>query len=323
MNGGTDPLDQEILNMMHDRVRLLVFGIYSRMPAEDEGKSLIRVGGSGLLVAPSLALTARHVGQELHRTDANLCDYLMRRKGTFDLPYEVRLFQVPGSNGSPRAWEVSESLETPVTDIDVMRVCANDGGACGTDQAERLPYFEWSLSPPPVGSVVQMFGFPRSEIEVQPDGKLTFNVSYFLQESTVTEVFEGQRDRGMYRFPGFRMDRSVDHGFSGGPVIWNDRLCGIVSGGVMGQEGQGTYAASLWPLGLNGRTQPGRGTLPTGSALVQLLADEQIVRSEEWSNIQGRISVSEDAGGQAVACIAPERDDSRRRKRPDQVPEAQ
>ena len=61
------------------RATPLVFGVFGQT-YDEEGQRIVRVGGSGIFVAPFQALTARHVSRDLFRTDPSRADELNRRK---------------------------------------------------------------------------------------------------------------------------------------------------------------------------------------------------------------------------------------------------
>src|SRR5262245_1646626 len=67
--------DTEILIQ---RAPALVFCIFGHFDGLD-GRRIVRVGGSGMFIAPFQALTARHVCRDLFRTDSNRADDLYRR----------------------------------------------------------------------------------------------------------------------------------------------------------------------------------------------------------------------------------------------------
>ena len=127
-------------------------------------------------------------------------------------------------------------------------------------------------------------------MDVTPQGDLiNIGLKYVLQEGSVTDVYELRRDRGLYSFPCFRIDKPVNHGFSGGPVFWRGKLCGIISGG----SDDDTYVASLWPLTLLKYKYPGMGALG-GEKTFSDLFDSRELHSEDWPRIKDRIAKKRD-----------------------------
>jgi hypothetical protein len=107
----------------------------------------------------------------------------------------------------------------------------------------------------------------------------------------------------MFNFPGFQINKPVDYAFSGGggPVFWEDRLCGIVSGGTIDDD---TYAASLWPLCLLEYEYPDLGALGVKRVLGELF-ERGLLRSQDWRHIKDRIAKRYDAEGKPYAEMAP------------------
>jgi len=283
----------------------LVFGIFSHMD-DQAGRRVVRVGGSGVFVAPFQALTARHVCRDLWRIDPERFDDLDKRtRGYFEPPHSSGLFQVSeGSHGSVRSafWAVNRTWDPVFTDICFMEVSADSGAALEMQFGMPTRFFEWSLLPPPVGSHVVVLGFPKTEIEIW--GELwKINVKYVMQEGTVADVFEQKRDSGMYSFPCFSIDKPVDPGFSGGPAFCDARLCGVVSGGSLA-DADVTYVATLWPLCLMEYEYPDQGGLGRKRALSELF-ERGVLRSDDWPNLRGRILKAYGDDGKPYARIAP------------------
>jgi hypothetical protein len=180
-----------------------------------------------------------------------------------------------------------------------MEVFAHEDEAAGMER-QMAGFFDWALVPPPVGSHVVMLGYPKTDIA--PIGNLmNINLNYVLEEGEVSDVCEHGRDRGMFNFPGFRINKIIDHGFSGGPVFWEDRLCGLVSGGTIDD---GTYAASLWPFCLLEYEYPDLGALG-GKRVVGELFECGVLRSQDWLGIKDRISKKYDPEGKPYATMRP------------------
>jgi hypothetical protein len=102
----------------------------------------------------------------------------------------------------------------------------------------------------------------------------------------------------MYSFPCFRIDKPVNHGFSGGPVFCRGKLCGIISGGF----DDDTYVASLWPLCLLNYKYPDRGALGSERSFADLFDSGELL-SEDWPGIKNRISKRYDENGKSYAFI--------------------
>jgi len=290
------------------RASRLVFGVFGQMINHDDER-VVRVGGSGIFIAPFQTLTARHVNRDLFRIDPMREDNLNRRVRAaelnartdyFDLQHSAVLFQARfGRNPRGLLWHVRRVWDSNITDISLFEVYA-EGDEAGGMENEMRGFFEWSLLPPPVGSHVLMLGYPQTNIRTDGD-LLNINLTYVLQDGYVTDIYELSRDRGMFPFPCFRIDQPVDHGFSGGPVFWEDKLCGIVCGGDLDN---GTVAASLWPLCMLEYQYPDLGILGEQRVFSSLF-ESGVLRSRDWPRIRERIEKRYDDNGMPYAYIAP------------------
>jgi hypothetical protein len=302
-------MDRDLEILIH-RATSLVFGVFGQIEGQD-GERIARFGGSGVFVAPFQGLTARHVTRDLFRIDPMREDELNRRVRAaelnartdyFELGHSSALFQAQFGR-APRAlfWHVRRVWDSNITDISLMEVFAEGDEAAGMEH-QMTGFFEWVLLPPPVGSHVVMLGYPLADIKTKGD-LLNIDLKYVMQDGQVTDVYESRRDRGMFPFPCFRIDKPVNHGFSGGPVFWEDKLCGIVSGGDLGN---GTVAASLWPLCLLEYQYPDLGTLGDKRVFGSLF-DSGVLRSGDWEQVRGRVTKEHDVEGKPYARIETDR----------------
>jgi hypothetical protein len=160
-------------------------------------------------------------------------------------------------------------------------------------------YFEWALLPPPIGAQVLMLGYPKTDI-IPFEDLLNVESNFVPQIGRVSKVCELRRDRGMVNFPCFHIDKPVDDGFSGRPVFWGERLCGIVCSGSL--EG-GTYAATLWPLCLMEYEYPDLGSFGVKATFGELF-ESRVLQSRDWPVVKHRISRRCDVDGKPYAHIA-------------------
>ena len=287
------------------RASSLAFGVFAQIK-DVNGDRLVRSGGSGIFISPFRGLTARHVTRDLFRIDETMADQLNKRVRVaednantdyFELPHSSVLFQAQlGRVPRPLLWHVSRVWDSPITDISLMEVFADGDEAAGNER-KMSGFFEWSLLPPPVGSRVITLGYPLSNVTTKND-LINIDLKYVLQEGRVAEIFELRRDRGMYSFPCFRIDKPVNHGFSGGPVFYRGKLCGIISGGF----DDDTYVASPWPLCLLNYKYPDLGALGSERSFADLFDSGELL-SEDWPGIKNRISKRYDENGKSYAFI--------------------
>lgn len=228
----------------------LVFGCYGW--TQDGSRRQIREAGSGIFVAPGLGVTARHVTESFRRLDeafggldrrATPLDVRHAPRKVLEPSYREMIYQISGRGelAVPREasfWQVSLDWPSHDTDITVLRILPLPDGS-NTTRERR--FFDWQLRPPPVGAMVRVFGFPNAKIEADPiEHVLDLNLE--MRPARVMEWFEPIRAHGFGEFPAFRLDRVLDFGFSGAPVLWNEHLVGVFSGPDV--------VATLWPLAL-------------------------------------------------------------------------
>jgi CBS domain-containing protein len=261
----------------------LVYGHYAWADLDRHQK--IEEAGSGILIAAGLGLTAKHVTKSFFKLDPQY-DALSRRSSVLDPQYRIikrksefasLVYQGP-YNGAERNWMPQVTWPSHDTDITCMVLEPRSDAAIRV--APTLQFFEWSLLPPKVGSVVTIYGFPGPEINVDAadDGREIHDLAVNLRVDSayVTEHCEAMKEHGLREFPGFLLDRELPHGFSGGPVLQKGRLVGIFSGP--------DYVASLWPLGLM--------TYPDTQEVEHSFAehfDSGEIRARGWRDVKGRM----------------------------------
>ena len=285
-----------------ETVAPIVFGSFSQGDDTD-GSEIVRIGGSGVFVAPCYAITARHVVRDSFNVNPARADDLRRRESGYTyFPFSSHLFQpsdIRDRNAEPIIWGVTRTWDPTITDICLLEVAPD--GALAIQRMNAMTSFpEWSLLPPPVGALVEMVGFPSSRVELN---KGSFGGSFKLtvQRAWVREIFEVRRDQGMYSFPCFSVDRPIDHGFSGGPVFHEGRLCGLVSGGSVTDE---TYVASLWPLCLMEIEYPNLGSMNKKERLADWFESRRL-RSIDWQLVRDRAAVAMEDQVQPHAFLRP------------------
>jgi hypothetical protein len=276
------------------RVARLTFGMFGTLGSGDLEAQAV---GSGIFVAPFMCLTAKHVSAALFSLEGR--DGLPKTRTVSQ--HSAGLFQVlepfqPGPNSSSALWHVDRSWTSPVTDIAVLQVSAEGELADQMQYDMKSKFLEWQVLPPPVGAEVMAIGFPGLGVVSNGGTELKIDAPFNVHRATVTEVFDEKRDAGMLNFPCFAVDQEWGHGFSGGPVTFEDRLCGIVSAGSGFDER--SFVASLWPLTLmtfdnefGQKTQFGQ------------LLDDGPIKSSDWLQAKPIIFQKDDEWGNPHAHI--------------------
>lgn len=273
------------------RAASLAFGIFGTLGDGSVGREdhEVREGGSGIFIAPFLAITARHVSKDLYRLGGR-----EEPRRPHLSSHAAHLFQCLDpfnpEAGATALWHVDRSWASPHTDITLLQVSAENEEAKRLQAEMPSRFFEWRLTAPPIGSTVWAIGFPQ--LCIRPDGKdLVVGAPFTLQELQVTKIYSLGRDRGMLSFPCFEVDGSVQHGFSGGPVFYEGKLCGIVASGSAFDNR--SHMTLLWPLTLMDYGNEFGGTSRFGDLL-----DRRGVVASDWREIRNRISKGENELGE-------------------------
>jgi hypothetical protein len=196
--------------------------------------------GTAVVVAPYLAITAKHVVE----------DHWTRNQGLWpeagDVVGDLSLFafQVP-PNGEACLWAVNRIWNSPHTDIAFLKL---------VPASARAATFQWrhlaiNALPPTVGSRVTAFGYHSSEIVSGPPILWRHDASN--SSGRVIDVHVEKRDSVLRKYPCFCTDARFDGGMSGGPVFnEGGEVCGLVCSGIApfdAEEGHTSYVTTLWP----------------------------------------------------------------------------
>ena len=211
--------------------------------------------------------------------------------------YSTSLFQHLNPLDEPDAaehsvWHVTHVWDSPLTDISAVQVAPVEGTT-----NDPAGYFPWQLLPPPLGARVYMIGFPGFTLHDFPKtDRLGIDMALTFQPASVIAVYAERRGRGMLNYPCFEVDRSVDPGFSGGAVIFENALCGIVSAASSFEEK--TWCSTLWPLAFLGLESELSSDIRMGD-----LFESRAILTLDWHNVRDRIEEREDEFGHSYAAI--------------------
>lgn len=198
------------------------------------------VGGTAVLIAPGLAITASHVFDEILAQFG----YQPNSKNAI---LDLYLNQL--STGA--CWYVCGSHTWVGTDITVLNIKPRNELAEKT-LISRLPI---SVDPPDVGATVTALGYPDTKLSIQRNDhevlSMRFEITPTLSIGIVTDVHADYRDRVNIRFPCFAVNAEFSAGMSGGAVFNSEReLCGLVCVGGEGELKDHSYAVSIWPISI-------------------------------------------------------------------------
>lgn len=182
----------------------LTFGMFATVGGPDE--MLSRGGGSGIFIAPFLALCARHVSVDLYRLEGR--DERPRR-GSFITQHSVALFQVldPFDQKSAKAlWHVDHSWNSRPSDMTMLQVSAEDGMSDRMQYQWPTRFFDVQMLPPKRGSRVTAIGFPQLAASPAGGPQVSVDAPFTVGEGTVTKIYHIRGDRGMLNFPCYEVD---------------------------------------------------------------------------------------------------------------------
>jgi hypothetical protein len=275
------------------RLAPAVFGHYAWREGE---VAVVKSAGSGIFVAPRLALSARHVSRSYENLDDQF-DAARRRFTPLDTKhtkriidgtkYSTLLYQLPasysgpGSAMGPLQWPSPDAADSHVdvdwssddTDITTLQTTPTSPGAFEVEKLQE--FFEWQMLPPPVGAQVRIFGMPGKLIMNHGD-RHTARFDAHGDVAYVKSISPISRDCGSWNFPGFTLDRDFEFGMSGAPVFYDNALVGIFSGP--------DYVASLWPLALHTYIDKEKNQ----HALADLF-DNGEIRVRDWDVVKGKV----------------------------------
>lgn len=204
------------------------------------------VFGTCIVIAPGLAITAKHVVEGLIDTFGKI---KMILSGSSDQEYTCRhnsfVFQiVDGKTGY--LWNVSQYFLSNTTDICFLRI----NPRFNIDKIPVPQKVSITLYPPDIGERIVGFGYPKSKISVDYDNIIKTEVKPMTTVGEVVEVHHLGRDQRL-PFPVFRTNARFDAGMSGGPVFNNSgKLCGIICSNMPPfepNEDHISYVSLIWP----------------------------------------------------------------------------
>lgn len=199
------------------------------------------IAGTCVLVAPNLALTARHVLDEIYKY------FGLKPSPDKSLSLDVYLSQVE----TERVWYVSQVFTWSGTDIAFLKLCPRN------EQAKSWypQHLQMTIDSPSVNSEITALGYPKSEIIVERNDLeatvLKIKVYPTISTGRVLEVHQSLRDKAMLNFPCFTVAARFAPGMSGG-AVFNERkeLCGLICSELdVDDDDQENYsnAVSIWP----------------------------------------------------------------------------
>ena len=224
-----------------------------------DGQSIL---GSAVLVAPGIALCARHVVEPFvdgirARTTELICSAISKSGVMF--------------------WRVTEIVITRQTDIAILGLRF----ASRMSKGNEFTLAALTTRLPRLGETMTIAGFVASKqrFESVLDSANSVGGNVCVATGIVSQRFELQRDRFLLPWPTVEIDCANLGGMSGGPAFDEQgRLVGIVCSGVQSSEQTGpTYISLLWPV-LATKVQPDWPVGYYGNPISMLEIDDAVCR---------------------------------------------
>jgi hypothetical protein len=255
--------------------------------------------GSCFIAWPHMAITAKHVVDELFRTDAGL----LRGKPP---AYEYWVVQVQWHQDKHDyvVWTIDSIGMSPHSDIAVIWLRSlNDRAA--TYKTWKAPPV--TFDPPAIGATVKAFGLHNVRFDgsrVTDAGKvehIELNTERSISRGVVKQHYWEGRDRGLYNFPCFEVDARFEHGMSGGLVVTEQsQVCGIVCGSLPAtgaDQEHVSYVTMLWPMmAIPVDARLVSGGMQSTRYCLRDLAMQGVFRPKGWD----RVLIENDTNGATV-----------------------
>ena len=171
-----------------------------------------KAGGSGVFIAPGIALSACHVVQA-YSDHFNGRGHWNAADASPDFAMQA-LQYLPGQS-RPIWWHVVAGSFSDNSDLAVLQLEPDHELERGTPQ--RYPVL--NIEPLIAGTEIQAVGFPDADLTYVAGQGWTLNHLAVGARGQVTQCFPVQRDNASRRYPCFEMNLRTVSGMSGGPVF--------------------------------------------------------------------------------------------------------
>jgi hypothetical protein len=201
--------------------------------------------GTGVIIGPHIALTARHVVDEFFQMHEGVNS--RDRDQSSEVKFAVQGFHFLEKGTRVSAWDVRKIYTLDGNDIAFLQLAPT--------LKSQLSY-PWrtvalQLLPPPVGTSIAAFGYHSNEMKSDDKKEVTIGTNPYTSIGRVQEVHEERRDNVLLPWPCFRTDARFEGAMSGAPVFTKEgALCGIVCKSYdleSSEKEHISYVSTLWP----------------------------------------------------------------------------
>lgn len=242
------------------------------------------IGGTCVMIAPGLAITAKHVITDaVKKYDKIDLDIPSKEDIELQVTHNSYMFQIIDGKIGYR-WSVKQYFPCPISDICYLTLRP-------MFDSKKLPVpqnLSITLIPPTVGERIYAYGFPHSAVNI--DGReIKLNVNPITSAGEVITVYEQFRDTSLISFPAFHTNARFDPGMSGGPVFnESGKLCGLICSGTTLDTSESdpiSYVSLLWPsMGTEVRQKLEYHDLKEKFPVL-FLAEHGYIHAEGWERV--------------------------------------
>lgn len=255
--------------------RLNYTGVLVAGDASDTVGHSLQPLGSGFFVAPFLALTARHVIDEVSEKFHGCRIHKINGGMKFGIDFSIQHVR----HGLMK-WAVMGYGYTPTIDVVALWVKLREPAKLPAGFTWELPTL--SLAQARVDQEVYALGYPHSTHRLDEKGQAKVGLNPHESSGTIAAIHQLSRDCVMLPYPCFQARAATKGGMSGGPVFSSaGHVIGVVGSSFeLGQSDDPavSYVSAIWPaVGIELRHTAARKIAKTTPYRLQALVDTGVV----------------------------------------------
>lgn len=211
--------------------------------SDDAGQELLPLG-SGFFVAPYIALSARHVIDEIAKRFHGCTLPEIKDELAFGIDFAVLHPQY-----GLMKWAVMGYGYTSTVDVVALLVEPRDPVQLPEGFKWELPTLSFAQAVE--GEEISALGYPQSYHRFDSEVGSRVRIQPHSSNGYIRQIHELRRDSAMLPYPCYETDARIEGGMSGGPVFNSaGQVCGVINSSFELELGGGepvSYVAALWP----------------------------------------------------------------------------